>query len=851
MSTSFMGLEIGKRSVLMHQAALNVTGHNVANANTTGYSRQAADIVTTIPYTMPSMNDGQRVGQYGTGVDIDAINRLRDSFVDGQIRSENQVYGYWKQIQDGLDKVETVVNEPSEDGLRSVMDKFWQSWQDLSANPESEAVRSVVIQRGLAMGEAFKSTYKELVDLRADINATIKIKTKDINSIATQIADLNQQILAIMSAGKQPNDLLDKRDLLVDELSGLADISVYLKENGMIDVELGDRMIVKGKDTLKLDVLADSAGMYMVIWSDTQLAAKFNNGEMRGLLDLRGKTDLRQDRYSEYKELLPDMINNLNELAKTLVVKINEVHRAGYSLNNKQGCPDGTDFFIMPKEDPDTFENWADAMVVNQDLIKDVKNLAAAQHRTWQKNSSNVDVRANFGDGSNALTIAQLKHDLNVVQYPVKTEGLSLDFDTSHPASHDQVIIRIDTGTGPQDITLDPPANFRDMKEMAEKLQEELDARKLPVKVRIEGKNDGLGGEFVFYSTMATSIEFIYPSSNITNLAVNGLQNGEYSINAGVTGAAQPASSHKVQQCIQGAAASVFASADLDLSGTAANINASIEMEITNINTATHTVTYTFNSHRYDKNTGTDVPVTQTFDLVYGAAAPPAQNFTINGVVLNFTGMDTASEKDLIIGDKVIYNITAAANAGDQKVDIAYDYNHNDVGALSQSFVFDAGLLNPTLPPPATLDTQFNFFTLNDNDRSSDYGAVYDGWITMTVGQPGLTAATATPSAYVSSYNPKTIETFMIEQQTTDDFWRSVAAEVGVRNQEAIRMVKNEDMLLNELETKRQSVSGVSLDEEMTNMIKFNHGFSAASRFITSIDEQLETVITRMGLVGR
>ncbi|MGE5390241.1 MAG: flagellar hook-associated protein FlgK [Deltaproteobacteria bacterium] len=853
MSTSFMGIEIGKRSILTHQTALNTTGHNVANANTNGYSRQAADVVTTTPYPVPSLVDGQKVGQVGTGVDIQAVNRIRDAFTDGQIRHENQVYGYWKQVQDGLDKVETIINEPSEDGLRSVMDQFWQAWQDLSANPESEAVRSVVIQRGLAMSEAFKATFNELVDLRDDVNATIKIKTDDVNTIAVNIADLNQQILAITSAGMQPNDLLDKRDLLVDELSGLADIEVFQKDNGMIDIQLGDRLLVQGKESYKLSAVADDAGMYMVIWDDTQLKARFDDGELRGLLDLRGKTDLRSDRYSEYRELLPEMINNLNELAKTLVVKINDLHRGGYSLNNKEACPDGTDFFTMPDEDPDVFENWADSMVVNQDLLNDVKNLAAAQHRTWQVNSEGADVRANFGDGSNALAIAQLKHNLNEVLYPIKTEGLTLDFDTTHAASHLPVTIRIDTGAGPQDITLDPPANYRDLKELAVKLQEKMDSIDLGVTVRIEGKDDGNGGELAFYSSSKTSLEFIYPNSNISNLAAAGLQNGEYSINAGLATAAQARAINKVQQYVQGNAGSIFGDASLDLSGTNPNLNASIEMEITSINTATHTVTYISKAHVYDRATGTDVYHEDTFDLVYGGAA--VQDDDIDGTIdLHFTGMDTASEGDLYVGDKVIYNITAAAGVGDQKVDIAYDYNHHAAGDLSQSFVFNPGVLNPTpAVPPAvnTKNTKFNFFTLNDNERSSYYGTPYDGYITMTVTEPGLTNATTTPSAYISFYNKDTTETFMIQQQTTDDFWRSVAAEVGVKNQEATRMVKNEDMLLNELETKRQSVSGVSMDEEMTNMIKFNHGFSAASRFITVIDEELETIITRMGLAGR
>jgi|GEM_PF-483893 len=845
MASSFMGIEIGKRSILTHQAALNTTGHNVANASTTGYSRQVADIVTTIPYPVPSLTDGQKLGQLGTGVDIEAINRMRDAFTDDQIRSENQVYGYWKQLQDGLDKVETIINEPTDEGIRSVMDQFWQSWQDLSATPESEAVRSVVIQRGLALAEAFKSSFEALTDLRDDLNAAVKTTMNDINTYAINISDLNQQILAITSAGMQPNDLLDKRDLLVDELSEMADVEVFQKDNGMIDVQLGDRLLVQGKDSYKLTSEIDDEGMYMVTWEDTQLKAQFNNGEMKGLLDLRGKTGLQGDRYSEYKELVPDMINNLNELAKTLVVKINELHRGGYGLNNQNGCPDGSDFFDMPTGDPDVYENWADSMGVNQDLVDDVKNLAAASHRTWKKDSDNQDVRANFGDGSTALLIAQLKHDLNADQYPVKTESLNIDFDTTHAAAHNQVSITIDVGTGPQTITLDPPANYRDMQEMAEALQEKMDAIDLPVKVRIEGKDDGTRGEFVFYTTIATnsSIEFMYENSGFTDLSASKLQNGEYSLTAEREAAAgtDDASLNLLQQYLQGNAGSIFDAAIMTLNGPT-NANASLEMTIQDVNTATNIVTYSYIAHEYLRD-GTYTNSVGTFDLKYGDA--DSANIMIGDIQLDFAGLTNASELNLKELDKALYNVVAANTAGAyQKLTIAADYNHNAEGQRSQAFVFDDGVLDN-----AAID--MHFITLNDNPRSDNYGTVYDGFITLTTGTLDTPANSGGPSAYVSFYDSDNMETFMIGQQTTDDFWRSVAAEVGVKNQEATRMVKNEDLLLNELETKRQSVSGVSMDEEMTNMIKFNHGFSAASRFITTIDEQLDTIINRMGSVGR
>ncbi|MEN6351336.1 MAG: flagellar hook-associated protein FlgK, partial [Syntrophomonas sp.] len=445
---SFFGLEIGRRGVMTQQTALNITGHNISNANTEGYARQSADIVTTSPWHAPMLTGGSRIGQLGTGVDVASIDRIRDEFIDTQIRNETQTSGYWNSMQETLDRVEAILNEPSEDGLRGVMDTFWESWQDLSLNPESESVRSVVVQRGMAVAEAFNHAYSQLTDLRADTNEQVKIKVEEINSMAKQITDLNGQIMAIVSADKQPNDLMDKRDLLLKQLSEIANIDVTNDKNGMISVQLGDRQLVEGLSCIQLDLEKDNEGMYMPVWSDSRTRAKIDNGTLRGLLDARGRTSLDpQTNQSEYKEIIPDMIDQLNTLAKTLILKTNEIHRGGYSLNNKTGVPDGEDFFTMPGN-PDSDTDWAQCMAVSTDIQDEVKNIAAASYRTWNADG----IKTNFGGGSNARKIAQLKQSLNTPQYTIKTESLNVDF-----SSHDPLSFNIDDGDGPVNISIAPP----------------------------------------------------------------------------------------------------------------------------------------------------------------------------------------------------------------------------------------------------------------------------------------------------------------------------------------------------------------------------------------------------------
>lgn len=413
---SLFGLEIGKRSIMSQQTALEVTGHNIANTNTPGYTRQIPNLVTTRPYHTPTLTNNTKVGQLGTGVMVSDIQRIRDAFLDQQIRNEAKTTGYWSSIQDALAKVEVILNEPSNDGLRAVMDMYWESWQDLVAHPESEAVRSTVAERGMALADAFNHMHKQLLELREDLNASVKIKVNEINSIASQIADLNLQILSIKIAGKQPNDLEDKRDLLLDQLSEIVDIKTFVDHHGMVSIQIGGRTLVQGRDSTLLTTTQDSKGMHMVIWDDTKTRAQIESGELRGLLDARGRTELPQEKDpSEYREIVPDLIANLNKLAKTIVVKTNNLHRGGYSLNNPNGAdPDGINFFDSPL-DPDSITDWAAYIKVNSDILNDPKNIAAAAEPTLDVVTGE---RINFGDARIAMAIANLKHDFNSTIIP-------------------------------------------------------------------------------------------------------------------------------------------------------------------------------------------------------------------------------------------------------------------------------------------------------------------------------------------------------------------------------------------------------------------------------------------------
>lgn len=835
MRATFMGLELGKRSIMAQQTSLDVTGHNIANANTVGYTRQEANLVTTRPYHTPMLTGSTKVGQLGTGAEVADIRRLRDAFVDNQIRNENKTSGYWTAMQDSLSKIEVILNEPTETGLRGVMDMFWMSWQDLSAHPESEAVRSVVAQRGTALADAVNHSFRQLKELKEDVNAAVKVKVEEVNSIATQIKDLNQQILSITIAGKQPNDLLDKRDLLIDQLSEIADIKVYEDNNtGMITVQLGGRNLVQDVDCNSLDVQTDMDGMYMVVWEDTGIKTLINGGELRGLLDARGKTRLNQDAYSNYKEVIPDMIDKLNTLAKTIMLKTNAIHRGGYSLNNKTGKPDGTNFFNEPEDILNFDGNWAEIMQVNDELVIDLKCIAAAKHRTMDDNGKII----NFGDGGNALEISQLKHDLNRRTYILPTEEINIDFTSTDPLTFD-----IDTGTGQVTITVAAPNTFDDMQELAEAVQEQLDDKEIPLNVRAEK------GELVFYTTSTDLIEVVDPDSGISNLRADNLLNGEYKIDisSDITLGAHDAVLTPLQSYNQKNAVSILGSGLIDNIHNAATlaVNASIELTVQSVNTSTGEVTYAYTSHEYNRDTAAYTEQTGNFTLTYGG--PASQTIAIGSVQLDITGLDAVSAADadeLSAADKGVFDLKAATTAAADYDQVSVTYNYNSPEELVHNFVFASNQLDDGMPDETAI---FRVFSLDTDQDSLFYGQSYAGEIELTFDNNSL----AESSSYISYHGNSGQDPDVVENVTNDDYWRSIVSDIGVKTQEANRMVINQTVLLAQLENKRQSVSGVSLDEEMTNMIKFQHAYNASSRYITTIDETLDMIINRMGIVGR
>lgn len=454
MGSTFMGLETSRRGLATQQLALYTVGHNISNANTIGYSRQRVNMQPTQGFPGVGTNSPKMPGFLGTGVEAGSIERMRDKFVDNQYRQETNKLGFWQSTSQVITQMEDILNEPSNYGLAQTMNEFWNSLQDLSVHPEDGGARAVVVQRGVAVADSFNYMATSLKQVQDNTGKEIGISLKDINSLAEQIANINRQIKDVEPNGYLPNDLYDARDNLVDELSSYFPIDLEYQKSGgnalaisegslTVSIKLADGTklkLVDGADHAELRTKGSTdgvtpiepvTGFYLVKkeldadkkpidkpinndWSaegeEVHLANKFTEtGKLKSLVNSYG---YRVDGTPTGTVIgkLPEMLANLDKMAKAFAEEFNKIHKTGTDLNGVQG----QDFFVV-KDASGSMS--ASNIVVNEAIVKDPKQIAA---------SDSTD--AEPGNGKLAQKLANMKFtemkDLGGVSTQSYFEGL-------------------------------------------------------------------------------------------------------------------------------------------------------------------------------------------------------------------------------------------------------------------------------------------------------------------------------------------------------------------------------------------------------------------------------------------
>ncbi len=370
MTSTFSGLSIALSALTAQRVGIDTAGHNVANANTPGFSRQDVALVARV--TSAALGGSVRSGlaQLGTGVDVAAIRRLRDTLLDGQIRRQSSALGRWETTSTLLGGVEYVFAEPADNNLGALLGKFWNAWDEVGNAPQNAGARSGLVGQAQVLAQQLNQAHERLVAAQRDLDARVSDGVREINGIAAEVARLNGEITHLEVGGAQANDLRDRRDLLLDRLAGLTAFAAFEDEQGAVAIYVGGSALVDGVTVREMEVVIGGTGFGQVAWTSDGLPANFTDGSLQALLQMRDVN-------------LPAKLGQLDELAAALIEEVNALHRTGYGLDGTTG----RDFFVG---------TGAHDVAVNEELAANPSLVAAAA----------VDAA---GDGSLAQQIAELR----------------------------------------------------------------------------------------------------------------------------------------------------------------------------------------------------------------------------------------------------------------------------------------------------------------------------------------------------------------------------------------------------------------------------------------------------------
>ncbi len=356
-------INIAQSGLSAYQNALDVTANNIANASNPDYSRQRADLTAAA-----STQDANY--SWGNGVQLADIQRIRDTLIDQQLRSNNSKYSDSNQQNVFLSNIQNLFSEPSDLGLSNLTTAFFNSWQQLSVTPNSVSLRNNVIQAAQTLSQSIQNINDGIDQVKSNIVGQLQDNVNTLNSDIKQIQTLNQQIFSSQVTGQQANDLMDARDKLLNNISNLANVNITYDNSGSAIVSIGGVLVADRSTATQFTVSNTSNGL-TVTTSDGSATPNLTGGQLHAL------TDVYNNKIASYQ-------NQLNNFVNRLMTSVNSAHTTGYT--NTTPPQTGVNFF-------DNYTNGV--LSINKQILQDPNKIAVSSDGT-------------SGNGDVAVTIAGL-----------------------------------------------------------------------------------------------------------------------------------------------------------------------------------------------------------------------------------------------------------------------------------------------------------------------------------------------------------------------------------------------------------------------------------------------------------
>lgn len=830
MWNSFFGLEMGRRAMDYFRRGMETAGHNISNADVEGYSRQRVEASTTSPFTNPALNRPNIPGQVGTGVQIDAIVRLRDAFLDIQYREEMTVKGYWEQIQNALSTVEVYVNEPAGAGLKTALDTYWSSLQELSKRPDDSAVREDMVEKTKNLTVYLGQLVRNYDEYRTALNRDIKLMVDEANTLIDQIAGLNTTIKQVQGVGGNPNDLMDKRDVLVDKLSKLIDISVNppcLEGDGEFKIDLGGKLLVQGDQTRHL-VAVPVAGN-------------------TGFFDVQVEDNLF-DHVSDPSVLFATIEQGAPEAIHTVNVQRLASESAWSVGYGESTCPDR----------------------IKPETMTEALNLRGTF--TLQVGSQGTRSVSSVLTGGIAL--------------PSGIPGESHSFRVSAGSFEREISVTWNAGTGTWDLS--------DGVNAAPSAGADLTLTDLQGFLstsfggEISVTLNGAGTQMTFSSTLnhllsitdvkgglvsALGMENSAPSVSIEVVEEDTLETIKNKINSAFSdasnGLTKPENWLHASIELDAATNTYFLTLESNAAGEAHRINVlgdengSLQIAkrlgflngdgSTNYREYARDAAFTFDGRLYLSESNMvrnarRVPVLNDYSASTLEEVSPGIRMELRAV----------GESDITVRHHVKGG--AIRGALEARDDIILDFldvlDEMAYGLVKEMNALHYGGYGVGESQTTTGVAYFNPIAVQygasrlleinraiDEDRSLIAAASGDG--------NGFSNGSGDGSNALRMAQLKQTKVLQSRSADFNEFYESFIASLGAQGDRAKTMLKNQNALINQINNQRQSVMGVNIDEEMMDIIKFQQAFNAIARYITTVDEMLDRIINGMGIVGR
>lgn len=376
-------MDVGKRSMMNSQTALQTVGHNIANKSTEGYSRQRVEIQAAEPVGIGKL-------RIGTGSKSAAVTRTNNPYLEKQIQKEQAGLGFLEGKADAMTRVEQVYNEQLNKGLNSFTTEFFNAFREFANNPESLAGRTQVKETADYLTKDFARVNKQLVEIQRDLDQQVAVQIDQVNELTKEIASLNEKIMSVEKSGGYANDERDRRDLLIKQVGQKINIRWAEGEDTQVTITAGNNaLLVTGNEAKTLttrptgETDKKGEGNFDIFYHNQKTSEpvlvtdQLTGGSVGGLLEVRDKT-------------IRGLLDQVDQMAYTLGTTVNELHGRGFDVYNKKGVA----FFEMPND----VKGAAAKMKVSEAIANDVGRIASAaqQHAPGDNRVANAIAKLQF-----------------------------------------------------------------------------------------------------------------------------------------------------------------------------------------------------------------------------------------------------------------------------------------------------------------------------------------------------------------------------------------------------------------------------------------------------------------------